>query len=413
MTRGRIGIVFLGLLVLASLIWGFLPRPVPVEVFGVAKGPLTVAVEEEGKTRVMERYVIYSPIAGYAQRIALKVGDSVKSGQVLALLEPLRADALDPRSRAQAAAQVGAAEAALGSARENARAAGAEADLAHQELMRIETLGKANFLSGQAVDQARSKASRTHAARQAADYAVNAARFQLETARAALAYVAVRHSGLAPDTLSVRAPAAARVLKLMHESEGPVRAGEALLELGNPETLEVEVEVLSTSAVAIAPGGRVALDRWGGQPLQGVVRTVEPAGFTKVSALGVEEQRVRVIVDFASAREAWQRLGDGYRMEASFIVWEGGDVLQVPSNALFRHKDGWAVFVAADDRARLRPIRTGQRSGLSAQVLDGLKAGEQVILHPDDKIVDGGRIKQRKPTGSHTESALNARAAPG
>jgi HlyD family secretion protein len=397
MTRGRIGMVLLGLLVLAGLVWGFLPRPVPVEVYTVAKGPLTVAVEEEGKTRVRERYVISSPMAGYARRIALKVGDVVKPDQVLVLLEPLRSDALDPRSRAQAAAQVGAAEAALASARENARAALADADLAHQELTRIEALGKAKFLSGQAVDQARSKASRTQAARQAADYSTNAARFQLETARAALAYVGVRHSGAVGDTLSVRAPVEARVLKLIHESEGSVRAGEALMELGNPETLEVEVEVLSTSAVAITPGGRVVLDRWGGQPLQGVVRTVEPAGFTKVSALGVEEQRVRVIVDFTSPREAWQRLGDGYRMEASFIVWEGNEVLQIPSNALFRHKDGWAVFVAAVDRAQLRPIRTGQRSGLSAQVLEGLKAGEQVILHPDDKILDGGHIKLRNP----------------
>ena len=395
MTRGRIGIVFLGLLVAAGLVWGFLPRPVPVEIFTVAKGPLAVTVEEEGKTRVRERYLISSPMAGYARRIALKVGDLVKPGQVLTLLEPLRSDALDPRSRAQAASQVGAAEATLALARENAQAAGADADLAYKELARIEALGKASFLSTQAVDQARSKAIRTLAARQAANSSVNVARFQLDTARAVLAHTAVLRSGAVSDTLSVRAPVQARVLKLMHESEGTVRAGEALMELGNPDSLEVEVEVLSTSAVAITPGGRVALDRWGGQPLQGVVRTVEPAGFTKVSALGVEEQRVRVIVDFTSPREAWQRLGDGYRMEASFIVWEGGEVLQLPSNALFRHKDGWAVFVAADDRAQLRPIRIGQRSGLSAQVLESLKTGEQVILHPDDKILDGGHIKPR------------------
>lgn len=389
--------VLLGFLVVAGLVWGFLPRPVPVEVFAVAKGPLSVTVEEEGKTRVRERYVVSAPMAGYARRITLKVGDTVKPGQVLAQLEPLRSDALDPRSRAQAAAQVGAAEAALASSRENARATLAEADLARQELARTEALGKAKFLSGLAVDQARSKASRAEAARRAADHAVNEARFQLDTARAALAYAGVRRSGAGSDTLSVRAPVAARVLKLLHESEGTVRAGETLMELGNPESLEVEVEVLSASAVAIAPGGRVTLDRWGGQALQGVVRTVEPAGYTKVSALGVEEQRVRVIVDFTSPRAAWQRLGDGYRMEASFVVWEGSDVLQLPSNALFRHKDGWAVFVAADDRAQLRPVRIGQRAGLSTQVLDGLKAGEQVILHPDDKILDGGRIKPRKP----------------
>ncbi|MDZ7618421.1 MAG: efflux transporter periplasmic adaptor subunit, partial [Patescibacteria group bacterium] len=163
-------------------------------------------------------------------------------------------------------------------------------------------------------------------------------------------------------------------------------------------TLEVAAEVLSNAAVRIAPGGRVLLDRWGGAPLQGTVRVVEPAGFTKISALGVEEQRVRVIVDVTSPREAWQRLGDGYRVEASFIVWEAGEVLQVPTSALFRHNNGWAVFAIAGERARLLPVRIGERSGLRAQVLDGLQAGDRVIVHPDDKVRDGVRIEVR---GTH------------
>jgi len=391
MTRGRIGILLLALLVAAGLVYGFLPRPVPVDVFAAFKGPLAVTVEEEGKTRVMERYVVSAPMSGYARRIDLKVGDPVKRGQVVALLEPARSDALDPRSRAQAAAQVSAAEAALAATRENARAASAEAHLARQELARTEALGKSNFLSAQAVDQARSTAARTQAAQQAADYAVNVARFQLDTARAALA----RGSVLQSDTVGVRAPVEARVLKLVHQSEGTVRAGDPLIEVGNPDTLEVEAEVLSTSAVKISKGAKVMLDRWGGSPLQGAVRLVEPAGFTKISALGVEEQRVRVIVDFTSPRDAWQRLGDGYRVEASFVVWEGSDVLQIPASALFRHNDGWAVFVVANGHARLQPIQIGQRSGLQAQVLDGLRAGDKVIVHPDDKIADGVRIKVR------------------
>ena len=311
------------------------------------------------------------------------------------MIEPARSVALDPRSRAQAAAQVNAAEAALAAARENARAADAAANLAQQELVRIEALGKGHFLSPQAVDQARSRDSRAQAARNAAEHSVKVARFELETARAALAGVAGFRSGNATETLSVRAPVAGRVLKLVHESEGTVPAGQPLIEIGNPDTLEVEVEVLSTSAVRIAPGSRAMLDRWGGTPLEGAVRVVEPAGFTKVSALGVEEQRVRVIVDFTSPREAWQRLGDGYRVEASFVVWEDGDVLQVPTSALFRHGDGWAVFVAADGRAHQRPVRIGQRNGLRAQVLDGLKLGEAVIAHPDDKVRDGVRVKTR------------------
>ena len=395
MTRGRIAIFLLALLVAGGLVYGFLPRPLPVDVYAAAKGPLAVTVEEEGKTRVMERYVVSAPVSGYARRIDLKVGDPVKRGQVLVLLEPARSDALDPRSRAKARAQVSAAEAALAVARENARGAAAEAKLAHQELARTEALAKSSFLSPQAVDVARSNAARTHAAQQAADYAVNVARFQLDTARAALARAGALPSGTGGDTLSVTSPVQARVLKLVHQSEGAVRAGDALIEVGNPETLELEVEVLSTSAVKISKGAKVILDRWGGSPLQGAVRVVEPAGFTKVSALGVEEQRVRVIVDFTSPRDAWQRLGDGYRVEASFVVWEGSDVLQIPASALFRHNSGWAVFVVAEGRALLRPIQVGQRSGLQAQVLHGLKTGDQVIVHPDDKVADGVRVKVR------------------
>ncbi|MDO8959607.1 MAG: HlyD family efflux transporter periplasmic adaptor subunit [Rhodocyclaceae bacterium] len=395
MTRGRFGLLLLGLLVAAGLLYGFMPRAVPVDAFTAVRGPLVVSVEEEGKTRVLERYVISSPVSGYLRRIDLKVGDPVERDQVLAVLEPVRADALDARSRAQATAQLSAAEAALAAARENARAADAADKLAQQELLRIESLAAARFLSAQAADQARSNASRSQAVQQAAAHAVNVVRFQRDTARAALAGSASLQAGSAAETLSVRAPVPARVLKLLRESEGTVRTGEPLIEVGNPETLEVAAEVLSNSAVRIAPGGRVMLDRWGGAPLQGTVRVVEPTGFTKISALGVEEQRVRVIVDVTSPREAWQRLGDGYRVEASFIVWEGGEVLQVPTSALFRHNNGWAVFAIAEERARLLPVRIGERSGLRAQVLDGLRAGDRVIVHPDDKVRDGVRIEVR------------------
>lgn len=396
MTRERIVILLLGLLVAGGFVYGFMPRPVPVDMLAVTRGPLAVSVEEEGKTRVMERYVVSAPMSGYARRIDLKVGDPVKPGQVLALLEPSRSDVLDPRSRAQARAQARAAEAALAVARENARVASAEARLANQELTRIEALGQSRFLSMQAVDQARSNAARTQAAQQAAEYGVNVARFQLDTARAVLARDASLESGAADETLSVRAPVEGRVLKVLHQSEGTVRAGEPLIEVGNPEALEVEVEVLSTSAVKVSKGARVILERWGGSPLQGAVRVVEPAGYTKVSALGVEEQRVRVIVDFTSPRQDWQRLGDAYRVEASFVVWEGSDVLQAPSSALFRHNNGWAVFVISDGRARLKPIQVGQRSSLQAQVLDGLKQGDKLIVHPDDKVLDGVRVKARE-----------------
>lgn len=396
--RARIGITLLALAVAGGLTYGFLPRAVPVDISAASTGPLAVTVEEEGKTRVMERYVVSAPMAGYARRIDLHVADAVKAGQILAVIEPARSDALDPRSRAQAGAQVKAAEAAVAAARENARAAAAGAELARQELERTESLRKSNFIAEQALDRARSEVTRTQAARLAADHAASVARFELDMARAALAQTTRLQAGNAAETLPVQSPVDARVLKVVRESEGTVQAGQALIEIGNPDTLEAEVEVLSTQAVKITPGSKVLFDRWGGDTtLQGAVRVVEPSGFTKVSALGVEEQRVRVIVDFTSPREEWRRLGDGYRVEARFVVWEGNDVLQIPASALFRHDSGWAVFVVEGGRARLKPVRIGQRAGLIAQVTSGLAAGEKLISHPDDKIADGVRVKPRKP----------------
>lgn len=353
--RAKIGMLATVTLVAAGLVYGFMPRALPVDIAEVKRAPLNVTVEEEGKTQVMERYLVSAPVAGYVRRIDLKAGDAITAGQVLAVIEPARANALDPRTRAQAQAQVSAARAALAVAGENARAATAAAQLAQQERARAESLRQSNFLSAQALDTARSAETRAQAVNQAANHAVKVSRFEMDMARAAVANAARLKTGGAAEQFQVRAPVAARVLKLLHESEGAVATGQPLLEIGNPETLEVEVEVLSTHAVKIAPGSKVILDRWGGEAtVQGVVRVVEPSGFTKVSALGVEEQRVRVIVDITSPREAWQRLGDGYRVEARFVLWEGADVLQLPTSALFRNGAGWAVFAVEGGRARPR-----------------------------------------------------------
>lgn len=394
--RARIGITLLGLAIAGGLVYGFLPRAVAVDAAPAVKGPLAVTIEEEGKTRVMERYVVSAPMSGYARRIELRVGDAVKLGQELVLIEPARPDALDPRSRAQTQAQVNAAQATVAAAVENARAAAAQADLARQELQRTEPLRTANFISAQALDKARSEVSRTQAAKLAAEHTVNVAGFELDMARAALSMTSSLQTGKPAETLSVRAPVDAQVLKIVRESEGAVQTGQPLIEIGNPETLEIEVEVLSTHAVQIAPGSKVLLDRWGGgKTLQGAVRVIEPTGFTKVSALGVEEQRVRVIADITSPREVWRRLGDGYRVEARFIVWEGAEVLQIPASALFRLNNGWAVFVVESGRAKTQPVEIGQRAGLTVQVLSGLEAGERLITHPDDRIKEGGRVKMR------------------
>ena len=394
--RANLGMLAIAALVVAGLVYGFTPRAVPVDVAAVERGPFVVSVEEEGKTRLMDRYVVSAPVSGTLRRIALKAGDAVKPSEVIAEIEPARSDALDPRSRAQAQAQAGAAQAALAVAQENARAAAAALQLAQQERARAESLREANFLSVQALDTARTAETRARAVQQAADHAVRVARFELEMARAAVASTARLQAGAPAERLSVRAPVEARVLKLVRESEGAVLAGQPLIEIGNRESLEVEVEVLSTHAVKITPGSRVILDRWGGDAaVEGSVRVVEPTGFTKISALGDEEQRVRVIVDFTSPREAWHRLGDGYRVEARFVLWEDSDVLQLPASALFRQGEGWAAFVLEAGRAKLKPVKVGQRAGLRAQVLGGLEAGEQVITHPDDKIDDGTRVKLR------------------
>ncbi len=394
--RAKIGMLAIAVLVAAGLVYGFMPRAVPVDLAEVTRAPLTVTVEEEGKTRVTERYTVSAPVAGFVRRIDLKAGDAVAAGQALAVIEPARAVALDPRSRAQAQAQVSAAQAALAAAQENARAAAAGAQLAQQERARAESLRQSNFVSAQVLDSARTAETRARAAEAAAQHAVRVARFELETARAAVASTARLQAGGAAERVQVRAPVAAHVLKLLHESEGAVAAGQPLLEIGDPASLEVEVEVLSTHAVKIAPGSKVILDRWGGaQPVAGTVRVVEPSGFTKISALGVEEQRVRVIVDFSSPREAWARLGDGYRVEARFVLWEGQDVLQLPTSALFRQGEGWAAFVLDGRRVRLTPVEIGQRAGLASQVVSGLKAGDRVVAHPDETIEDGVRVKPR------------------
>jgi HlyD family secretion protein len=395
--RAKIGLIAVAVVLAAGLAYGFMQRPVQVDIGSVTRGPLVVTVEEEGKTRVRERYVVSAPVAGFARRINLAAGDAVSAGQVIVVIEPSRAEVLDPRTRAQAEARVSAAQASLAAAQENARAATVTLRQAEQERARTESLRKSNFVSEQALDTARNTEARARATAQATGHSVKVAEYELQTARAAFANASQLQGGQAAERVDVRAPVAARVLKLVRESEGAVAAGQALLEIGNPASLEVEVEVLSTHAVKIASGSKVIIDRWGGeQPLEGRVRVVEPSGFTKVSALGVEEQRVRVIVDISSPRELWARLADGFRVEARFVLWEGDKVLQVPTSALFRQGEGWAVFTLAGDRARLAPVQIGQRAGRATEVKSGLNEGDRVLAHPDEKIGDGARVKARQ-----------------
>jgi len=394
--RRWIIMVTIAAVIILAIAYGFLPRPVSVEVVKASQGPLRVTLDEEGKTRVKARFVISAPVAGFMRRIELDVGDPVKKGQTVVEIEPLRSHILDPRSRAEAEAAISAAQAALNSALENARAASAEADYAKQKLERSKKLYDEGYSSKDFFDRVDYEAKRTEANRLSAEAAVKVARSELEKARTALMYSAAEGTVNHGRVVAILTPVGGRVLNIHHESEGVVNAGEPLIDIGDPDKLEIKVEVLSADAVNIKPGTPVLFERWGGDsPLSGKVRVVEPTAFTKISSLGVEEQRVLVLADITSLPESWQSLGDGYRVEASFIIWEGKNVLQVPASALFRKGNGWAVFVMENKRARQRQVVVGHRNGLTAEIVSGLSEGELVIIHPDESIKDGTRVRLR------------------
>ncbi len=391
--RRRSVLGLLAVLVVAGLLWAFRSQAVEVDIGTASRAALRVVLEQEGRTRVLDRYVVTAPVTGYARRVRFEVGHAVERGAILAELEPLRAEALDPRRRAEAQARIAAAQAGVSAAAQRSNASASNAELAQTELQRVRALRLQGHVSVAAEDRAASEAQRSTAELRSAKFAVATARHELEAARTTLQYAGRASS---TELVTVRAPVAGRVLKILHKSEGTVASGQPLVEIGNPSALEVEVDLLSADAVGIHPGTRVVFERWGGEgALEGVVRLIEPVGFTKVSALGVEEQRVWVIVAFTSPPTQWQRLGDGYRVEASFIVWEGQDILQIPASALFRDGDGWAVFVVAQGKAVKRRVEIGQRTGLSAQVVAGIEAGEQVINHPDDRVREGVSVAAR------------------
>jgi HlyD family secretion protein len=394
--RQHPAIAVITLVIIGLLAWGFWPQPVMVEAVPALRAPMAVSIEEEGRTRVIDRYVISAPVDGIACRVQLEVGDPVKQGELLLGITPLASQILDPRSRARAESRVAAAESALRAAREVAQAAIAEQEFTSAELERLRPLMEKGIISREIFDRAENEAKTRAAARRSLDFNVEVARYDLEAAGTTLQYSAATASEGPTERVPVRSPIDGRILKVQHECEGAVRTGDPLLEVGDPSALEVEVDVLSADAVKIKPGMHVLFDRWGGeQPLQGRVRNIEPVGFTKISALGVEEQRVLVISDFTSPHEQWQRLGDGYRVEAQFILWQQDDVLQGPASSLFRYQQGWAVFIADDNRAVRHEIELGRRNGLHAQILAGIEVGEMVVIHPSDAVEDGIRIKQR------------------
>lgn len=382
-----------------GLVYAFLPGRVEVETQQVVRGLMRVTVDEDGKTRIKERYIVSAPLAGRLLRIVLDPGDPVVAGNTLvASIEPADPSLLDVRARAEAEARVKAAEAARLRALASLEKARQAHGLSEHDYARARRLLATGGVSREEYDRTEHQERMAAEELRAAQFAVQVAEFEREQARAALLRTQPSAPGASdPGRFDIPSPIDGRVLQVFQESATVVTPGLRLLEVGDPADLEAVIDVLSDAAVKVRPGARVLLEHWGGaRPLHGRVRLVEPAGFTKVSALGVEEQRVNVIVDFEDRPEERPTLGDAYRVVARIVVWEGADVLKVAEGALFRHAGGWAVYVLESGRARLRVVRTGQGNGLEAEVLEGLAAGDTVLVYPSDRVRDGTAVVSRR-----------------
>ena len=384
---------YAGAVVLIGLIVaGLWPKPLPVETVPVGSGRLRTTVNEEGKTRIRQRYLVSAPVAGQLRRIPFKAGAEVKAGEtVVAVIDPLAPTMLDARSRALAEARRDTAAANL----ERARAA---QKFAAAELKRAESLFSDKTISPQELDQVQWRETAATKDLAAAESALRQAEAELaEFGRGPGSDLA----GSSRAAVDVKAPAGGRILRVAEESSRVVAAGTPLLEIGDPGDLEVVIEVLSRDGAIIPSGTRVELEQWGGsEPLQARVRQVEPAAFTKVSALGVEEQRVNVIADIATPVEKRPNLGDNFRVEARIVTWESDKVLKVASGAVFRRGNEHAVFVVREGKAVFQPIKVGRSSGTEMEILEGLREGDVAILYPGDRINAGDRIKPLNISGA-------------
>jgi HlyD family secretion protein len=374
------------------------PTTVQVDVAVVSSGPLVVTVDEEGVTRVRDRFIVSAPVSGRVLRIELDPGDRVTRGQVVARVRAETSPLLDARASAEAEANVESARAALGRARAEEQRAKATLDQTRQDLARVRPLADDHIVAKQELDAHEADVHVAQETTNAAGFAVRAAASELQRAEARLAPSRPEVSG---RVVSVTAPVEGVVLKRLRESETVVPAGEPLLEIGDQGSLEIVADLLSTDAVRAKAGARAIVEQWGGEtPLEARVRRIEPAGFMKISALGVEEQRVNVVLDFVeSSPSARASLGDGYRVEVRVVIWESSNSLKVPTSALFRHGEKWAVYRADGGRARRTLVELGHQTAQYAEVISGLAEGVRVILHPGDTLVDGARVRER-PSGN-------------
>lgn len=397
-----------GALLAAMLGYAFAPRPIVVDMGEAKRAPMVVTIDEEAKTRVRDAYVVSAPIAGRLLRLDVEPGDAVEGGETaIARMLPLNPSALDIRTREQAKASVQVAEAAVRVARADLNKAMADQELADQDLERSRTLRKSGTVSQAALEQAQRETRATGASLDMAKAAISMREADLANARARLISFGEGASGVVgasagAEAIPLTAPVSGRILQVMQKSETTLAAGTPILEIGDiANDLEIVAELLSTDAVRVTPGNRVFVENWGGRaPLSGVVERVEPWGFTKYSALGVEEQRVKAIIRFTDPLEQRDSLGHGFRVETRIVIWEAEDALTLPSSALFRQgagaAGGWAVFTVEDGRARLTPVEVGRNNGVQAQILSGTEAGAEIVLYPGPGLTDGASVERRE-----------------
>ncbi len=396
----RSAVVAILAVVASGFVYALRPQPVLVDVETVKRGSMTVTVDEEGKTRIREIYQVSAPVAGKIRRSPREVGDSVTAGMTLvAVIEANDPPFLDARRARELEAGLAAAKAAVAHARTEIRKAEAELKFAQSDLKRAESLSRSNVISGRAMERASLEVDVRNDALAATRADLELRERERDSSQAKL--TRPEHPlGPAKDPelccQKVLAPVSGRVLKIVTESEQAVTAGAPLLEIGDPSDLEIVVELLSTDAVKIKAGDAAFVGGWGGtETLEARVRRVEPSGFTKVSALGIEEQRVNTILDLVGGPDTRSALGHDFRVFVRIVVWQADDVLMVPLGALFRNKEKWAVFRDVSGRAVLTPVTIGHRNDRTAEVIDGLDAGETVIVHPSDRVGDAIEVAKR------------------
>ena len=384
----------------AGAAWFAWPRPIAVDIAAVATGPMEVTVDDEGKTRVRHVYTVSAPIAGRVLRISppRHVGDEVTADEtVVAVMQPMVPSFLDVRSREELEAAHAAAKAAISLAEAEVRRLEAALEFARSDLQRAEALARTQTISAKALDKARLDAEVNDAALVSAKAQLDVRRHELHSVAARLLDPSEANLRSSPACcIELKAPVSGRVLKIIQESEATVLPSAPLIDVGDPLDLEIVADLLSTDAVRITPGAPVRIDGWGGAPIRARVTRVDPAGFLKVSALGIEEQRVRTTIDFIDPPGAWSRLGHDYRIYVHVTTWKSDSALTLPVGALFRNGESWAVFAVKDGRARVTDVTIGHRNSRVAEILSGLVEGETVVLHPSDRIKEGTAVSQRE-----------------